>query len=54
MKVDMSREAVTQRLKLMDELWVLSMKLMNAGRQLRDRERSTSQRHSQKKGSKAS
>jgi hypothetical protein len=29
MKVDMSPEAVTQRLKLMDELWLLSVKLMN-------------------------
>lgn len=29
MKVDMSPEAVTERLKLMDELWLLSVKLMN-------------------------
>lgn len=32
MKVDMSREAVTSRLKRMEELWTLSMKLMEAGR----------------------
>ncbi len=30
MKVDMSPKAVTERLKLMDELWVLSVKLMNS------------------------
>jgi len=30
MKVDMSPEAVTQRLRLMDDLWVLSVKLMNS------------------------
>lgn len=30
MKVDMSPEAVTKRLKLMDELWHLSVKLMNS------------------------
>ena len=29
MKVDMSPQAVTERLKLMDELWLLSVKLMN-------------------------
>lgn len=29
MKVDMSPEAITERLKLMDELWLLSVKLMN-------------------------
>ncbi len=29
MKVDMSPKAVTERLKLMDELWLLSVKLMN-------------------------
>jgi hypothetical protein len=40
MKVDMSAEAVTQRLKLMGELWVLSMKLMAAGKKLRDKKRS--------------
>ena len=28
--VDMSPEAVTQRLRLMDELWELSIALMNA------------------------
>jgi hypothetical protein len=32
MKVDMSPEAVTRRLRIMDELWQLSMKLMNAKR----------------------
>ena len=30
MKVDMSPEAVTARLKLMDELWLLSVKLMSS------------------------
>jgi hypothetical protein len=30
MKVDMSREAVTVRLQTLEELWALSMKLMNA------------------------
>ena len=30
MKVDMSPEAVTARLRLMDELWLLSVKLMNS------------------------
>jgi len=30
MKVDMSPEAVTGRLKTMDELWLLSVKLMNS------------------------
>lgn len=30
MKIDMSPEAVTERLKLMDELWLLSVKLMNS------------------------
>jgi len=30
MKVDMSRAAVTVRLQTLDELWILSMKLMNA------------------------
>ena len=30
MKVDMSPKAVTQRLKTMDELWLLSVKLMNS------------------------
>lgn len=30
MKVDMSPEAVTQRLRTMDDLWLLSMKLMNS------------------------
>lgn len=30
MKVDMSPEAVTERLKLMDELWLLSVKLINS------------------------
>ena len=40
MKVDMSPEAVTRRLKLMDELWVLSMRLMSAGKRLRETDRS--------------
>jgi hypothetical protein len=30
MKVDMSPEAVTSRLKTLDELWLLSVKLMNS------------------------
>ena len=30
MKVDMSPKAVTERLKLMDELWLLSVKLMKS------------------------
>ena len=32
MKVDMSPEAVTQRLRTMDDLWLLSVKLMNSKR----------------------
>jgi len=31
MKVDMSEEAVTQRLRTMGDLWELSVKLMNSG-----------------------
>lgn len=34
MKVDMSAEGITSRLKEMDDLWLLSMKLVNAGRSL--------------------
>jgi hypothetical protein len=34
MKVDMSATGITARLKEMDELWVLSMKLVSAGRSL--------------------
>ncbi len=30
MKVDMSLKAVTERLKTLDELWLLSVKLMNS------------------------
>lgn len=30
MKVDMSPKAVTARLKTLDELWILSVKLMNS------------------------
>jgi len=30
MKVDMSPKAVKERLKTMDELWLLSVKLMNS------------------------
>ncbi len=30
MKVDMSPKAVTARLKTLDELWLLSVKLMNS------------------------
>lgn len=30
MKVDMSPKAVTERLRTLNELWVLSIKLMNA------------------------
>jgi hypothetical protein len=30
MKVDMSPEAVTERLKTLNELWLLSVKLMNS------------------------
>lgn len=33
MKVDMSRSGVTARLREMDDLWLLSVKLMNAGRE---------------------
>jgi hypothetical protein len=36
MKVDMSSEAVTQRLRIMDELWLLSTKLMNSKRVARN------------------
>ncbi len=32
MKVDMSPKAVTARLKTLDELWILSVKLMNSKR----------------------
>lgn len=32
MKVDMSPEAISQRLKTMDDLWLLSVKLMGAER----------------------
>lgn len=35
MKVDMSPRAVTARLKTLDELWLLSVKLMNA-RKIKD------------------
>jgi hypothetical protein len=34
MKVDMSAGGITLRLKEMDELWLLSMKLVSAGRSL--------------------
>ena len=30
MKVDMSPQAITQRLRIMDDLWLLSMKLMDS------------------------
>jgi hypothetical protein len=30
MKVDMSPQAVTQRLKVLDQLWALSVKLLQA------------------------
>jgi len=30
MKIDMSPKAVTERLKLLDDLWLLSVKLMNS------------------------
>jgi hypothetical protein len=30
MKVDMSPGAITERLKIVDELWLLSVKLMNS------------------------
>jgi hypothetical protein len=30
MKVDMSPKAVTERLKMLDDLWLLSVKLMNS------------------------
>ena len=30
MKIDMSPKAVTERLRTMDELWLLSVKLMNS------------------------
>ena len=32
MKVDMSPKAVTARLRTLDELWLLSVKLMNSKR----------------------
>jgi len=32
MKVDMSPEAIGQRLRTMDDLWLLSVKLMNSER----------------------
>ena len=32
MKVDMSPKAVTERLKTVDELWLLTIKLMNSKR----------------------
>ncbi len=35
-KVDMSPKAVTARLKLMDELWELSVKLKKAGEEAKD------------------
>jgi hypothetical protein len=54
MKVDMSPEAVTQRLKLMDELWILSMKLMDAGKKLRLQKRRAGHHNAEVKGSKAS
>ena len=34
MKIDMSAESITLRLKEMDDLWLLSMKLVSAGRTL--------------------
>lgn len=34
MKVDMSAEGITSRLKEMDDLWLLSMNLVTAGRSL--------------------
>lgn len=34
MKVDMTAEGITSRLKEMDDLWLLSLKLMKAGRSL--------------------
>jgi hypothetical protein len=34
MKVDMSAEGISSRLKEMDDLWLLSMKLVSAGRSL--------------------
>lgn len=34
MKVDMSAEGITLRLKEMDDLWLLSMQLVSAGRSL--------------------
>ncbi len=30
MKVDMSPKAISERLKILDELWLLSVKLMNS------------------------
>ena len=32
MKVDMSPKAITERLKTLDDLWLLSVKLMNSKR----------------------
>lgn len=41
MKVDMSPQAVTQRLKLLDQLWELTVKLIKA-RQAKMKERDAS------------
>jgi hypothetical protein len=44
MKVDMSRSGVTARLREMDDLWLLSVKLMNAGRKSAKPHRRTASR----------
>ena len=46
MKVDMSPKAVTERLRTLDDLWLLSVKLMNSERV------KCSDRHSTKVGEK--
>lgn len=37
MKVDMSPKAVTERLKTLNELWLLSVKLMNSKKRNRQK-----------------
>ena len=44
MKVDMSPSGVTARLREMGDLWLLSVKLMNAGKQIERSPRKTARR----------
>ena len=53
MKVDMSRAAVTVRLQTLDELWILSMKLMNAKKTPKASHRENGQRNNAAKPTKA-